>query len=75
MEGKNRVKLLVSVLAIVIAFAVFIKPLASTVKQGLDLQGGTHVVLQAQETPESKVMTTPSTGPSRSSNAESMNWA
>ena len=55
MEGKNRVKLLVSVLAIVIAFAVFIKPLASTVKQGLDLQGGTHVVLQAQETPESKV--------------------
>ena len=55
MESKNRVKLLVSVLAIVIAFAVFIKPLASTVKQGLDLQGGTHVVLQAQETPESKV--------------------
>ena len=43
MESKNRVKLLVSVLAIVIAFAVFIKPLASTVKQGLDLQGGTHV--------------------------------
>ena len=38
-----------------IAFAVFIKPLASTVKQGLDLQGGTHVVLQAQDTPEAKV--------------------
>ena len=55
MEGKNRVKLFVSVLAIVIAFAVFIKPLASTVKQGLDLQGGTHVVLQAQDTPEAKV--------------------
>jgi len=55
LEGKNRVKLFVSVLAIVIAFAVFIKPLASTVKQGLDLQGGTHVVLQAQDTPEAKV--------------------
>ncbi|WP_337438445.1 protein translocase subunit SecD [Acidaminococcus fermentans] len=55
MESKNRAKLLVSVLAIVIAFAVFIKPLVSMVKQGLDLQGGTHVVLQAQETPESKV--------------------
>ena len=55
MEGKNRVKLFVAVLAIVIAFAVFIKPLASTVKQGLDLQGGTHVVLQAQDTPEAKV--------------------
>ena len=39
MESKNRAKLLVSVLAIVIAFAVFIKPLVSTVKQGLDLQG------------------------------------
>ncbi len=55
MEGKNRIKFLLPVLAIVILFAVFIKPLASTVKQGLDLQGGTHVVLQAKETPESKV--------------------
>ena len=55
MKGKNRAKLLISVLAILISFAVFIKPLASTVKQGLDLQGGTHVVLQAQDTPESKV--------------------
>ncbi len=55
MEGKNRIKFLVPVLAIVISFAVFIKPLASTVKQGLDLQGGTHVVLQAKDTPESKV--------------------
>ena len=55
MEAKNRVKLLVSVQAIIIAFAVFIKPLASTVKQGLDLQGGTHVVLQAQPTEEAKV--------------------
>ena len=55
MKGKNRAKLLISVLAILIFFAVFIKPLASAVKQGLDLQGGTHVVLQAQDTPESKV--------------------
>ena len=30
-------------------------PLANSIKQGLDLQGGTHVVLQAVDTPELKV--------------------
>ena len=34
---------------------MYIRPLASTVKQGLDLQGGTHVVLQAEDTPQLKV--------------------
>jgi len=48
-------KFLVLVVAIVVSFGVFIKPLALTVKQGLDLQGGTHVVLQAVETPNAKV--------------------
>lgn len=34
---------------------MYIKPLAGSIKQGLDLQGGTHVVLQAVDTPELKV--------------------
>ena len=34
---------------------MYIRPLASTVKQGLDLQGGTHVVLQAEDTPQLRV--------------------
>ncbi len=48
-------KLLVVVLAIVGGFCVYIMPLANSIKQGLDLQGGTHVVLQAVDTPEQKV--------------------
>jgi protein-export membrane protein, SecD/SecF family len=48
-------KFLGLVVAIVVSFGFFIKPLALTVKQGLDLQGGTHVVLQAVETPNAKV--------------------
>ena len=55
MQQKNRIKLIVSVLAIIICFALLVKPLALSVKQGLDLQGGTHVVLQAEDTPEAKV--------------------
>lgn len=55
MRQKNRIKLIVSVLAIIICFALLVKPLALSVKQGLDLQGGTHVVLQAEDTPEAKV--------------------
>ena len=34
---------------------MYINPLANSIKQGLDLQGGTHVVLQAVETPEAKI--------------------
>lgn len=34
---------------------MYIRPLAGSVKQGLDLQGGTHVVLQAVDTPQLKV--------------------
>jgi len=51
----NMTKFLGLVVAIVVSFGFFIKPLALTVKQGLDLQGGTHVVLQAVETPNAKV--------------------
>ena len=55
MRWDNMTKFLGLVVAIVVSFGFFIKPLALTVKQGLDLQGGTHVVLQAVETPDAKV--------------------
>ena len=42
-------------LAIIGGFCVYIQPLSNSIKQGLDLQGGTHVVLQAVDTPEMKV--------------------
>ncbi len=48
-------KFLVVALAIIGGFCMYIRPLANTVKQGLDLQGGTHVVLQAVDTPQYKV--------------------
>ena len=34
---------------------MFIKPLANSIRQGLDLQGGTHVVLEAEDTEIAKV--------------------
>ena len=40
---------------IVGVFFATIVPLATSIRQGLDLQGGTHVVLQAEDTPENKV--------------------
>ena len=48
-------KFLIVVLAIVGGFLTQIGPLAGSIKHGLDLQGGTHVVLQAVDTPELKV--------------------
>ena len=36
-------------------FIAFVQPLAHSIRQGLDLQGGTHVVLQAEDTPEAQV--------------------
>ena len=48
-------KFLVVALAIIGGFGMYIRPLAGSVKQGLDLQGGTHVVLQAVDTPQLKV--------------------
>lgn len=48
-------KFLIIALAIIGGFCVYINPLANSIKQGLDLQGGTHVVLQAVDTPELKV--------------------
>ena len=34
---------------------MFIEPLALSIRQGLDLQGGTHVVLEAEDTPTAQV--------------------
>lgn len=48
-------KFLIITLAIIGGFCVYISPLTNSIKQGLDLQGGTHVVLQAVDTPELKV--------------------
>lgn len=48
-------KFLIISLAIIGGFIMYISPLANSIKQGLDLQGGTHVVLQAVETPEAKI--------------------
>ena len=48
-------KFLIISLAIIGGFSVYISPLSNSIKQGLDLQGGTHVVLQAVDTPELKV--------------------
>ena len=48
-------KFLIISLAIIGGFCVYISPLLNSIKQGLDLQGGTHVVLQAVDTPELKV--------------------
>lgn len=51
----NLIKFLVVTVAIFAVFGYYIMPLALSIKQGLDLQGGTHVVLQAVDTPEAKV--------------------
>ena len=48
-------KFLAVVAVIVLVCGYYITPLAMSVKQGLDLQGGTHVVLEAVDTPEAKV--------------------
>ena len=48
-------KLIVCVVAIIGIFLAFVKPLAFSIRQGLDLQGGTHVVLEAEDTDIAKV--------------------
>ncbi|SHI36210.1 protein translocase subunit SecD [Propionispora hippei] len=55
MRVGNLTKFLVAVVAILAIAGYFISPLALSIKQGLDLQGGTHVVLEAVDTPEAKV--------------------
>ena len=55
MRWDNMTKFLVTAMAIILVFGFYISPLALSIKQGLDLQGGTHIVLEAVDTPEAKV--------------------
>lgn len=55
MKSGNLTKFLIAVIAIIVVFGYYIQPLALSIKQGLDLQGGTHVVMEAVDTPEAKV--------------------
>lgn len=55
MRKNALLKLIVTVVAILAVSAAFIAPLATSIRQGLDLQGGTHVVLEAQDTEQAKV--------------------
>lgn len=55
MRWDNMTKFLVAVAATLIVAGFYMLPLATSIKQGLDLQGGTHVVMEAVDTPEAKV--------------------
>lgn len=55
MRWGNLSKFLIAAAVILGVFGYYIVPLATSIKQGLDLQGGTHVVLEAVDTPEAKV--------------------
>lgn len=55
MRTKNMIKFFGAVVVIIAAFVTLIYPLASSIKQGLDLQGGTHIVLEAEDTPDAPV--------------------
>ncbi len=47
----------VVIAAIIAVFATTIGWLAGSIRQGLDLQGGTHIVMQAEDTEQNKVTT------------------
>ena len=55
MRSNNLIKFFGVAIAIIVVFFLYINPLAFSIKQGLDLQGGTHVVLEAVDTPEAPV--------------------
>lgn len=55
MRWDSMTRFLVMTFAIILGFAFYAKPVAFSIRQGLDLQGGTHVVLQAVDTPDAKV--------------------
>lgn len=55
MYGRARLSFIGAIIVIVGLFYFLIGPLAGSIKQGLDLQGGTHIVLQAEDTTENKV--------------------
>ncbi|EGF12439.1 protein-export membrane protein SecD [Dialister micraerophilus DSM 19965] len=43
------------IIVIIAVFAFTVGRLAGNIRQGLDLQGGTHIVMQAEDTPQNKV--------------------
>ena len=49
------IKLVACIAVTIGVFVAFVQPLAHSIRQGLDLQGGTHVVLEAEDTPEAQV--------------------
>jgi preprotein translocase subunit SecD len=55
--GRARLKFLLSlgIIVFVCYYFLFEAPVYKEINQGLDLQGGVHVVLEAEDTPESKV--------------------
>ena len=55
MRTRNMIKFFGAVAIILGVFLTFIYPLANSIKQGLDLQGGTHIVLEAVDTPDAPV--------------------
>ena len=55
MRWGNFTKFLAVALTIIAVAGYYMAPLVLSIKQGLDLQGGTHIVMQAEDTPEAKV--------------------
>ena len=55
MKQNPLLKLLAVIIVIVGVFSAFIAPLAGSIRQGLDLQGGTHVVLEGVDTEQAQV--------------------
>ena len=55
MRQHSLLKLVIAVAAIIGAFFALVQPLAGSIRQGLDLQGGTHVVLEAVDTEQAQV--------------------
>lgn len=55
LQSKAVVKFLAAVVIILGLFTYFIGDLAGSIKQGLDLQGGTHIILEAEDTEDNKV--------------------
>ena len=55
MRNRNMIKFFGAVIIILAAFVTFIYPLSNSIKQGLDLQGGTHIVMEAVDTADAPV--------------------
>jgi len=55
LQKNSLLKLVACIVATVGIFLAFVQPLANSIRQGLDLQGGTHVVLEAEDTDIAKV--------------------